>query len=251
VPSGTDELTSCGSRSGRRYTEDMNVRLEVSHNNANVKRVVLRSDTLIGRGPECNLRIASTDVSRRHCQIIVTDDAVLVRDLGSSNGTFIDGVQIDAGTDVAVAPGSQLSVGGVKFVMHFDPPALTAGDPDADAGDSTVNLPRGAGREAGDAPPPLSVAGDTVYHSPEETIRDGDRRAGAGAPGHTMAAALAEPPTEMLGSASDALVAADDELTVFEPAPGLNEREPAAPPPDSGDSESSGDDLLEFFSQFE
>lgn len=115
----------------------MQVRLEVCHRKANVNNVVLRSDTIIGRGAGCNLRIASNEVSREHCKISVTDNGVLVRDLGSSNGTFVNGYRLDRDTDYTVDPDSELSVGGVLFVLKFDavpgstvdlkPAAATAG----------------------------------------------------------------------------------------------------------------------------
>ncbi len=157
----------------------MNVRLELSHAQANVRRVVLRSDTLVGRARGCNLRIASSEVSRRHCKIILTDDSVLVRDLGSSNGTFVDGVQIEPETDVAVAPGSQLSVGGVNFIVHFDAPVLTDSDFEPDATGSTIDYPHGLAAAEAQQPPLIADAGaaadrsaarDTVYSShPDRT----------------------------------------------------------------------------------
>src|SRR5918998_1362748 len=45
----------------------------------------------IGRGDQCQLRPNSDLVSREHAEIVVTDDRVTVRDLGSRNGTFVNG----------------------------------------------------------------------------------------------------------------------------------------------------------------
>jgi pSer/pThr/pTyr-binding forkhead associated (FHA) protein len=105
----------------------MQVRLEVaSHNKANVKRVVLQSDAIIGRGADCNLRIASNQVSRQHCKVIVTDTQVLVRDLASSNGTFVNGQLIPPQKDVPLESGAQLSVGPANFIVRFDAPAKPA-----------------------------------------------------------------------------------------------------------------------------
>lgn len=98
----------------------MQIRLEVSRADANVRTLVIKSDVLIGRSAECNLRIACSEVSRRHCRLMLAGNRVLVRDLRSSNGTFVDGRPIAPETDVPLAPGSRLSLGGVDFLVHFD-----------------------------------------------------------------------------------------------------------------------------------
>jgi predicted component of type VI protein secretion system len=98
----------------------MQIRLEVSRADANVRTLVVKSDVLIGRSAECNLRIACSEVSRRHCRLRLTENGVLVRDLRSSNGTFVDGRLIDPETDVPLAPGSRLSLGGVDFLVRFE-----------------------------------------------------------------------------------------------------------------------------------
>ena len=101
----------------------MQVRLEVSHNKANVKRIVLERDAVIGRGADCNLRIASSSISRHHCKISITPTEVFVRDLGSSNGTFVDGTQIEPNEDVLVPSGTKIALGSVKFRVLYDAPA--------------------------------------------------------------------------------------------------------------------------------
>lgn len=114
----------------------MQVQLEVAHDKANVRRVVLRKDAVIGRSSECNLRIASRGVSRQHCRIQITPTGVLVRDLGSANGTWLDGEKLEAGRDVAVVSGAELSLGGVRFLVRYQNPADQGNGPG-----STVELP--------------------------------------------------------------------------------------------------------------
>ena len=46
---------------------------------------------LIGRHPECDVRIESPKVSRRHCCVATAYDRVLIRDLGSRNGVRVNG----------------------------------------------------------------------------------------------------------------------------------------------------------------
>ena len=102
----------------------MQVVLHVSNGKANLKKVVLKSNTVIGRSPECNLKIASSLVSRKHCRISITDTQVCIRDFGSANGTFVDGKQVPAEQDVPLAPGSSVVVGPLKFVVQFDAPQV-------------------------------------------------------------------------------------------------------------------------------
>jgi len=46
--------------------------------------------TTVGRQTDCNLRVPLDEISRQHCQFVVEGDRVSVKDLGSSNGTFVN-----------------------------------------------------------------------------------------------------------------------------------------------------------------
>lgn len=98
----------------------MKVRLTIQHEKANVKTVVLHSDALIGRSTECNLRVASGQVSRQHCKLIVRNDRVAVIDLASSNGTILDGEYLEANRETEIPPGGELEIGPVRFIVHYD-----------------------------------------------------------------------------------------------------------------------------------
>jgi len=73
--------------------------------------------TILGRRPDSTLQIPSRDVSRQHCQITIGDDAVVVKDLGSSNGTYVNGKRV---AEKKLAPGDRLQVGPVVFVVQID-----------------------------------------------------------------------------------------------------------------------------------
>jgi predicted component of type VI protein secretion system len=94
------------------------------------QQIRLAAVTVVGRSHDCNLRIASSEVSRRHCRIEVTANGVTIRDLGSSNGTAVDGVAIPPHVDVSVQPGSQLSIGPMRFVVEFEAPRTRNPKPD-------------------------------------------------------------------------------------------------------------------------
>lgn len=78
-------------------------------------RVLVLSDkeVVIGRDDDCQLRLASSDVSRRHCALRPSPTGLLVRDLGSSNGTLVNDVAIQKET--LLKPGDMLRVGPMLF----------------------------------------------------------------------------------------------------------------------------------------
>ena len=67
----------------------------------------------IGRAPECDCHLTEPSVSRRHAQLRRVDDTWLLRDLGSSNGTRLNGMRVTE--EIEVRPGDQLSLGGVRY----------------------------------------------------------------------------------------------------------------------------------------
>jgi pSer/pThr/pTyr-binding forkhead associated (FHA) protein len=76
-----------------------------------------RTITVIGRREDCDLRIPLGDVSRKHCRFIADNDVLRIEDLGSSNGTFHNGVRIQEAT---VNPGDTVQVGPVMFVVQIN-----------------------------------------------------------------------------------------------------------------------------------
>src|SRR5262245_14152848 len=67
---------------------------------------------LLGKGPVCNIRVADPAVSRRHAALEPAGRRLRVTDLGSANGTFIDGVAI---VDAFLRGGEILRVGQTAF----------------------------------------------------------------------------------------------------------------------------------------
>jgi pSer/pThr/pTyr-binding forkhead associated (FHA) protein len=57
----------------------------------------LKELTIIGRASECDISLAAAHLSRRHAQIQIVEGGLLVKDLGSANGTFINGQRITEG----------------------------------------------------------------------------------------------------------------------------------------------------------
>ena len=54
----------------------------------------LKDITVIGRANECDISLTASHLSRRHAQLQIVDGALFVKDLGSANGTFLNGKQV-------------------------------------------------------------------------------------------------------------------------------------------------------------
>lgn len=68
--------------------------------------------TLVGRDDGCDVRIDHKSVSKLHCVLVVSDGVLLVRDLGSTNGTRVNGQRVRRAT---VLPDDQLAVAAFKY----------------------------------------------------------------------------------------------------------------------------------------
>jgi len=123
-----------------------------------------KPSTLIGRDEAAKLRIPVPAVSRRHCEVIAGPSQVSIKDLGSSNGTYVNGRKV---REANLAPGDLITVGPVVFVVKIngDPAKIDAKDCYA-AGtvglddDDDDDLPLGGGR------PTTSITGKSPAPTP-------------------------------------------------------------------------------------
>lgn len=120
--------------------------------------------TVVGRQDGCQLQIRSSQVSRKHCELFERDGQLVVKDLGSSNGTFVNGRKVEG--EQPLRDGDELSIGGVTF--------------------------RVAGGEAGASPadtaPPVAVAAADVMEDDEVIALDDDEPTAAASPESKKAA---------------------------------------------------------------
>lgn len=96
---------------------------------------LLASRHLVGRSRSCHLRIASPSVSGLHAEIVWDDQAWSIQDLGSRNGTFVDGKKLAAGEQALLSCGSEVTFGVSEHrfrLIDASPPSLMAM---ADSGD--------------------------------------------------------------------------------------------------------------------
>ncbi len=91
----------------------------------------------VGRHDECVLRIKSSQVSRRHCELFEKKGLLLVRDLKSSNGTFVNGQRVQ--DQRVLEPGDELTIGPVKLrVTKIGVVTPVREAPVAKAGDTAI-----------------------------------------------------------------------------------------------------------------
>jgi predicted component of type VI protein secretion system len=74
--------------------------------------------TLVGRKEDCDLRLDHKSVSKLHCVFVKTDGLLFVRDLGSTNGTRVNGTRIRR---AALLPNDQVTIASFKFRVQFGP----------------------------------------------------------------------------------------------------------------------------------
>src|SRR5947209_20002162 len=77
--------------------------------------------SIVGRKEDCDVRVDHKSVSKQHCVLVKTDGVLLVRDLGSTNGTRVNGQRVRR---AALLPNDQLSFASIRYTVH-----LRAGDP--------------------------------------------------------------------------------------------------------------------------
>jgi pSer/pThr/pTyr-binding forkhead associated (FHA) protein len=68
----------------------------------------------IGRQQDCDISIPSEEISRRHASVKPTPDGLMVEDLGSSNGTYINGKRLQSGL---LKPGEELRLDAIRFML--------------------------------------------------------------------------------------------------------------------------------------
>ncbi|MBN1818984.1 MAG: FHA domain-containing protein [Sedimentisphaerales bacterium] len=96
----------------------MKVNLVLRKKNGTQKSFPLpNSVTVIGRRQECDLCIPLMMVSRRHCQLNLDEGKLTIRDLGSRNGTFVNGERIE---EAQIKAGDEIRLGPLEFTVMID-----------------------------------------------------------------------------------------------------------------------------------
>ncbi|MCA9197854.1 MAG: FHA domain-containing protein [Planctomycetales bacterium] len=124
----------------------------------------------IGRSEECHLRANSDAISRKHCGILIKDSEALVRDLGSRNGTYVNGNKLEK--PHVLAMGDHLRVGPLEFLVTISEPAKSKATVEKPAeGDDLAGMISDWLDEQGDSPTAESSEPKTREYKAGETAK--------------------------------------------------------------------------------
>ncbi len=118
----------------------MQAKLVVVGGKAMARQYDLDLPTVIGRSRSTDLTLRHPLVSRQHCEVFESNGMLMVRDLGSLNGTFIGDMRI-AEQAMPVKPGDLLTIGPVTFRAVYKSPGRRAKAVDWDASGPTLDAP--------------------------------------------------------------------------------------------------------------
>ncbi len=118
----------------------MQVKLKVMSGSHEGKEIGISSEKfLIGRSESCQLRPKSESVSRKHCIIVLKENRVLIQDLKSRNGTYVNDTRLPSDRAKVLSGGDQLRIGKLKFEVVIEHGLQAAKKPEvADVGDAAA-----------------------------------------------------------------------------------------------------------------
>jgi len=79
------------------------------------ERVFPQGEVTVGRSREVEVRVDNPDVSRRHATIYLSEGSVVVKDLGSTNGTMVNGYPVES---TVVRPTDVIRIGDCQITAH-------------------------------------------------------------------------------------------------------------------------------------
>src|SRR5262245_61799319 len=94
----------------------MQAKLVVIEPQAHHKEYVITLPTTIGRGRDASLQLTHALISRQHCELFADRGRIMVRDLGSLNGTFVGGQRVET---APLSSGELLTVGSVTLRVVY------------------------------------------------------------------------------------------------------------------------------------
>lgn len=110
--------------------------------------------TIVGRSPRvCDLALSYRNVSKVHCVLVKTDGLIYIRDLGSTNGTRVNGQKVLRG---ALLPGDKICFAGASYQIYLGP------DPQLSAGNVTSEGLLSSLVANADTPPEMNILQDGV-----------------------------------------------------------------------------------------
>ncbi len=127
----------------------------------------------LGRDPLADIVISDPEVSRQHARLMETEDGYELQDLGSTNGTFVDGQRL-GGEVVLLQPGQQIEMGSGVALLYQPVPTADDGKPtmvrrqeDGQAVGETAVSPTDAPSSTPDADPLLPSWATELQQQPQ------------------------------------------------------------------------------------
>ena len=78
-----------------------------------------KPEIILGRRPSCDIRLDFENVSGKHCMLRLLNGVWNVKDLGSTNGTTVNGARLS--TEQSVMPDEEFGIAGHMFTIDYDP----------------------------------------------------------------------------------------------------------------------------------
>jgi len=99
----------------------MQVKLRVRAGSQEGKEISVSAEKfLIGRSDSCQLRPKSESVSRKHCILVIKDGRLLLQDLKSRNGTYVNEKKLPPDKAKVLKPGDMLRIGKLEFEVVIE-----------------------------------------------------------------------------------------------------------------------------------
>jgi pSer/pThr/pTyr-binding forkhead associated (FHA) protein len=182
---------------------------------------------VIGRSRDADLTIGHPMFSRKHCQIYEENGVLMLRDLGSLNGTFYRGEMIG---EVRLPAKATFIIGGVQFQVEVQPENAPPDQTDTEANDDSSESPKGNGlvEPIKDAAPPHAGEAVLAPEPPDPT------------PPPPPTNRSSETDQDPFGQDSSVILLTDDDIVEDDDL--IVEAEPVDEPPE--DSEKKGSDRV-------
>ena len=104
----------------------MKARLVVVSGGAPFSDIEVKLPVILGRSRRAGLLVPHSSVSRQHCELYESDAKLMLRDLGSMNGTLVNQLRIEE--PVVLRPGDSVTVGPVTFRAEYSDSYATQSD---------------------------------------------------------------------------------------------------------------------------
>ncbi len=115
----------------------------------------LRLPAVIGRSRSTDVTLGNPLISRHHCEVFEADGLLMLRDLGSLNGTYVGETRLSA-EPIALEPGGQFSIGPITLKAEYQTHEVRKKDAGWQSGGPTVDSPLSSVREGAVGPRPDS-----------------------------------------------------------------------------------------------